>query len=105
MGSLCPTSLMSATLPHNPHEFDSLGPTAPNNSDFYRWDIETLKDLFGHAIKKLEQRGLPCFIDCLDECEEDQVRDMMAFFAHLGHLRVSSRFRLHVCFSNATTHI
>jgi hypothetical protein len=72
---------------------------APNNSDFHRWDIEMVKNLFRHAIEKLEQRCLTCFIDALDECEEDQVREMVVF-EYLGQLAISSQFRFHVCFSS-----
>src|SRR5947209_16630777 len=44
--------------------FDSL--KAPNGSNIFGWDIEMVKNLFGHAIEKLEQRCLTCFIDALD---------------------------------------
>jgi ankyrin repeat protein len=80
--------------------FDSLGPKTLSGSDFFRWDIEMVKNLFGHAIEKLGQRRLTCFIDALDECEEDQVREMVAFFEHLGQLAVSFQFRFLVCFSS-----
>jgi hypothetical protein len=87
-------------LPELQNLFDFLGPTAPNNSDFHKWDIEMVKNLFRHAIEKLGQRCLTCFIDALDECEEDQVREMVVFFEHLGQVAVSSQFRFHVCFSS-----
>jgi hypothetical protein len=40
------------------------------------------------------------FIGALDECEEDQVRDVVAFLEHLGELSVSAQCRFHVCFSS-----
>jgi ankyrin repeat protein len=80
--------------------FDFLGSTAPNNGDLHRWNIEMVKDIFGRAINNLGSRCLTCFIDALDECEEDEVREMVAFFEYLGQLTVSSRIRFHVCFSS-----
>ncbi|KAJ6257988.1 hypothetical protein Dda_6900 [Drechslerella dactyloides] len=81
--------------------FDSLGSIpALGSSDHHRWDVETLKDTFRHAVEKFRQRRLICFIDALDECEEDQVRDMVGFFENLGQLAVSAQIQLHVCFSS-----
>jgi len=33
--------------------------------------VELIKNLFRHAVKNLGKRRLTCFIDALDECEED----------------------------------
>jgi ankyrin repeat protein len=87
-------------VPELQNLFYFLGLTAPNNGDFHRWNIEMVKDIFGRAIKNLGNRCLTCFIDALDECEEDEVREMVAFFENLGLLTVSSRIRFHVCFSS-----
>ena len=87
-------------IPELESVFDSLGPKAPSGGEIFGWDIEMVKNLFGHAIEKLGQHRLTCFIDALDECEEDQVREMVAFFEHLGQLAVSSQFRFLVCFSS-----
>jgi len=80
--------------------FDSLESTMPNRGDVYRWDIETLKNLFGSAVEKTGRCHLTCFIDALDECEEDEVREMVAFFEYLGQLAVSSQIQFNVCFSS-----
>jgi ankyrin repeat protein len=39
-------------------------------------------------------------IDALDECEEEQVRDMIQFFEHMGDLAVSNGIGFQVCFSS-----
>jgi ankyrin repeat protein len=43
-----------------------------------------------------------CFIDALDECDEDQIRDMVSFFEHVGEMTTEANppiiFR--VCFSS-----
>ncbi|TQN71668.1 putative ankyrin repeat protein, partial [Colletotrichum shisoi] len=41
-----------------------------------------------------------CFIDALDECPEDQVREMLDFFQELGQRAVLSETRMHTCFSS-----
>jgi ankyrin repeat protein len=87
-------------LPELQNLFDFLGSTAISNGEFHGWDIEILKDIFGRAIKNLGNRCLACFIDALDECEEDEVREMIAFFEYLGQLAVSSQIRFHICFSS-----
>jgi ankyrin repeat protein len=80
--------------------FDSLGSTAMSSSGSHQWSIETLKELFEQAIQLLGKRPLICFIDALDECEERQIRDMVAFFEQLGELAISAGIRFQVCFSS-----
>ncbi|KAF3929056.1 hypothetical protein ABW20_dc0104296 [Dactylellina cionopaga] len=88
-------------VPDSQTIFDSLGlPPTLDISSHLQWNVELLKDIFRRAIEKLGQRGLICFIDALDECEEDQVRDMVAFFEILGQLAASAQIRLNVCFSS-----
>ncbi|KAK4945477.1 hypothetical protein LTR10_015373 [Elasticomyces elasticus] len=64
----------------------------------FEWELEDIQNLFERAIVKIDQQSLICFIDALDECEEDQIRDMMEFFEHLGALAGATRFR--TCFSS-----
>jgi len=81
-------------------ELQSLLDVLSYEYDSDRWDIETIKEIFGTAVQNLGQRCLTCFIDALDECEEDQVREMVRFFEHLGQIAVSSQIRFRVCFSS-----
>ena len=80
--------------------FDSLGLAAMSSSGSHQWSVETLKELFEQAIQLLGGRSLICFIDALDECEERQIRDMVAFFEQLGELAISAGIRFQVCFSS-----
>ncbi|KAK5237901.1 hypothetical protein LTR47_000994 [Exophiala xenobiotica] len=66
----------------------------------YQSDVETLQSLFGHAVQRLGQRSLICFIDALDECHEDGMREMIEFFEHLGDLAASSTLNLRTCLSS-----
>ena len=63
-------------------------------------EIEDLQNLFAAAIKRLEQRSLICFIDALDECEEDKIRDLVDFLEKLGELAISSQIHFNVCLSS-----
>ncbi|KAJ9300227.1 hypothetical protein DTO271G3_2344 [Paecilomyces variotii] len=79
--------------------FDSARLTDLNESQQPQWNIEILKSLFQHSIESL-RRPLTCFIDALDECDEDEIREMVAFFEELGDLAVDSQCKLRVCFSS-----
>jgi hypothetical protein len=59
-----------------------------------------LKDLFKEAMQLLGQSSVECFIDALDECDEGQIRDMVAFFQHLGELAMLAHTRFQVIFSS-----
>jgi ankyrin repeat protein len=86
-------------LPELQCVFEYLGFTW-NNSRHYEWSVELLNDLFEQAIQLLGQSSVVCFIDALDECNERQVRDLVAFFQHLGELTVLAGIRFQVCFSS-----
>ncbi|USP80370.1 hypothetical protein yc1106_07644 [Curvularia clavata] len=80
--------------------FDSLSLSTSKFTKDYQWNTETLKTLLEQAVQSLEDSSVICFIDALDECEEDQVRDMVQFFEHIGDLVVSHGIRFQVCFSS-----
>ncbi|KAH8766531.1 hypothetical protein BGZ57DRAFT_492627 [Hyaloscypha finlandica] len=85
-------------LPELQTLFDTLLLSTP--TDFDRWDIEVFKNIFALAIENLGQHHLLCFIDALDECDEDQVREMVASFERLGQFAMSAQIQFHVCFSS-----
>ncbi|KAK4239627.1 hypothetical protein C8A03DRAFT_42779 [Achaetomium macrosporum] len=80
--------------------FDILGFANWNASSAYAWSIETLKDLFQQAVQSLADCSVACFIDALDECDQAEVRDMVAFFQHLGDLAIPLGTRFRVLFSS-----
>ncbi|KAF6829199.1 hypothetical protein CPLU01_08089 [Colletotrichum plurivorum] len=63
-------------------------------------DLNMLRDLFDRAISNLGQHQVTCFIDALDECAEDEVREMLDFFEDLGQCAVQNNIRLYTCFSS-----
>lgn len=66
----------------------------------YNWDIQQLKSLFEEAIRNIKDDGVVCFIDALDECDEDEIRDMISFFQNVGELTTSNDIKFLVCFSS-----
>ncbi|KID95301.1 Pfs, NB-ARC and Ankyrin domain protein, partial [Metarhizium majus ARSEF 297] len=79
--------------------FDSL-PLAVQDSGYDQWRVESLKALFEKATQGLGETSLTCFIDALDECDEDQIRDMISFFESLSQTTTPAGIRFRVCFSS-----
>jgi nucleoside phosphorylase len=67
-------------VPHLQNALDSIHLVSHDPLDAETWSIETLSNVFQSAIEQLGQRSLMCFIDALDECEENAIRDMLRFF-------------------------
>ncbi|KAL9484748.1 hypothetical protein ACSS6W_003537 [Trichoderma asperelloides] len=65
-----------------------------------RWQKESLKQTLAHAVQKLGSRSLTIFVDALDECNQDQVADMVSFFEELCDSAREKSFWLRVCFSS-----
>lgn len=66
------------------------------------FELSTLQRLFTTAVAGLGKRRLRCFIDALDECDEEQMREMVRFFqepedTELGYKRHQ---QLSVCFAS-----
>ncbi|VUC23220.1 unnamed protein product [Clonostachys rosea] len=48
------------------------------------WAIETLKELLLQALLESAEVPIVFFIDALDECDEDEIQDMIKFFENIG---------------------
>ncbi|KAI8946308.1 ankyrin [Xylaria longipes] len=64
------------------------------------WPIEALKEAFSSILAQINHRELYCFVDALDECPEDEIRDMIYFFEEIGERCVLSASNVRVCFSS-----
>ncbi|KAL8788566.1 MAG: hypothetical protein Q9213_001639 [Squamulea squamosa] len=87
-------------IPDTQVVLDCLGWTSLEDGDSHVWEISDLQNLFKMSVQKLEQRRLICFIDALDECEEYQIRDLIAFLEELGDLATLSQIHFHTCLSS-----
>lgn len=78
-----------------------LASTKQRYSNCYQWHNEELKDILTSIIRSLgRHHRLCCFIDALDECNEDEARDMLDFLEELGRVAVASGTRLNICLSS-----
>ncbi|KAJ5983604.1 hypothetical protein N7481_005703 [Penicillium waksmanii] len=62
--------------------------------------LNVLKDLFSTAVLSLGERSLTCFVDALDECDEQQAVDMVQYFEDLAEQSTSENILFKVCFSS-----
>ncbi|CAG8929164.1 unnamed protein product [Penicillium salamii] len=62
--------------------------------------LNVLRNLFANAIYALGQRSLVCFVDALDECDEQQVVDMVQYFEDLTEDSTAKGVRFRICFSS-----
>ncbi|KAM0462379.1 hypothetical protein ACHAPV_003854 [Trichoderma viride] len=65
-----------------------------------KWQDASLKRTLEQAVQKLGSRSLTIFVDALDECNQDQVADMVSFFEELCDITNKSQLSLRVCFSS-----
>jgi ankyrin repeat protein len=79
--------------------FDSLSLSTSRISPEYNWSIGALETLLEQVLGML-QRPTVCFIDALDECDEEQIREMIALFERIGKLVASSKIQFQICFSS-----
>ena len=93
-------SLLYQVLQHIPQAQDAVLNAMAKAKVRFLNDIGALQDLFQLTVQNLHSRCLVCFIDALDECPEDQVRDMTVFLKGLGDFAFRHGMRLHVCFSS-----
>ncbi|KAJ4289061.1 hypothetical protein N0V90_011403 [Kalmusia sp. IMI 367209] len=87
-------------LPELQCVFDSLTISVSAISPSYQWSAKTLEFLLEQVIQNLGRSSLVCFIDALDECEEDQVRDMILFFQSIGEMVMSAGLNFRLCFAS-----
>ncbi|KAK6525990.1 hypothetical protein TWF281_011033 [Arthrobotrys megalospora] len=62
--------------------------------------LNVLKELFCHAVSNLGQRSFTCFVDALDECDEQQVRTMVQDLEELADKSTEMGISLRICFSS-----
>ncbi|KAL8746175.1 MAG: hypothetical protein Q9184_007781 [Pyrenodesmia sp. 2 TL-2023] len=74
--------------------------SAVHDGDSYIWRQSDLQSLFAAAVQRLGQRQLICFIDALDECDEDQIRDLVLFLEEIGRLTTYSQINFRACLSS-----
>ncbi|KAL2809924.1 hypothetical protein BJX63DRAFT_423490 [Aspergillus granulosus] len=77
---------------------DNFDLVSPNQNDCP--SLNALKGLFWNGITALGQRPFTCFVDALDECDEQQVVDMVQYFEELTEESTAKGVPLRICFSS-----
>lgn len=62
--------------------------------------LNVLKDLFSDAILSLGEKPFTCFVDALDECDEQQVVEMIQYFEDLAEQSACKGVPFRLCFSS-----
>jgi len=77
---------------------DSLGSNAINVIRRNGWQHEPLKHILALAAQRLTHMSIFLFVDALDECDEDEVADMISFFEELCGRAFEKDARIHILF-------
>ena len=64
------------------------------------WPLELLQSLFQSALQRIGDQHVMLFVDALDECDDDDVAEMVNFFEDVGENAVGSDTDLKICFSS-----
>lgn len=65
-----------------------------------QWNINILKEIFSSALKEVRGRPILCYIDALDECDRDEIRNMISFFLDTEEEAAAAGVHSRVCLSS-----
>lgn len=65
----------------------------------WEWQVGELKSLLLSEIKRFQPKSL-LLIDALDECNESEVREVVAFLESLSMNAVGAKTNLNICLSS-----
>jgi ankyrin repeat protein len=68
-------------------------------SENYSWTVSTLQNLFAQAILSIKT-PVVCFVDALDECEEEEIRGMLSCWKDIGDRAASTNIVFQVCLAS-----
>jgi hypothetical protein len=94
-------ALLHSVVDSVPSLHDMVDPPARPIFKDQGWPLELLKDMFREAVRRYpHEETLTCCIDALDECDEDEVRDMLQLFEDLGEMATSEDLPFSVCLTS-----
>lgn len=70
------------------------------STTFDRGDLPLLRELFRQVLDRVSNRQMICFVDALDECPEEEARDMMDSFEQYCAHAWAIGSRLLICLSS-----
>ncbi|KAM0701654.1 hypothetical protein Q7P35_010563 [Cladosporium inversicolor] len=94
-------SLLLQLLRSFPQLRDKLPKHSPISAQQHGWPISRLRNHFGKMINSLPRdRSVTIYIDALDECDEDEIREAIEHFEELSKSAISKNIRLFICFAS-----
>jgi hypothetical protein len=64
------------------------------------WQVPDLVDMLEAAVEGLHGRSITFYIDALDECPQNEIRDMLNIFRRIVRKALSSGRQVRVCFAS-----
>ena len=93
-------SLLCQLLEQMPHLAAKLSPRKCERLQKPGWPIEMLKDVLREALLLVDSARLTCYVDALDECQEQDAREMIDFFDLLATSAAASNISMHILLSS-----
>ncbi|VUC27492.1 unnamed protein product [Clonostachys rosea] len=96
-------SLLSQIFQHFPelaYILDKFTSKSQRHSVTFEWTVETMQTILSEIVGELDTRSLILFIDALDECDPEEIRDMVEYFEELGSKAFQNNTKLRICFSS-----
>jgi hypothetical protein len=94
-------SLLSQILRHFPQLRSEFQANVPESLHQQGWAVPALRNHLYRAITSLGQDdALTLYIDALDECDEEDIREAIEHFEELGSNALSMPITLHICFAS-----
>ena len=77
-----------------------ISPLEINNLASLNWPRQLLENMFKKCVLSMVQERVTCFIDALDECPEEEIRELIEFFENLGNMTAKNGICIRICFSS-----
>lgn len=93
-------SLLYQLLDRIPRLMEAIPTLREIQSSLIDWSVESLKDMFYQAVWSLDSTEVTCYVDAIDECDEDNARELIGFFETLGESAVEAGIGFRALFSS-----
>ncbi|KAI1176300.1 hypothetical protein F4777DRAFT_578158 [Nemania sp. FL0916] len=98
-------SLVYQILSQDNDLYETLGPSFREQQrlgrgDDLQWRVSELKGLIRSIVRQQQSKPLLLLVDALDECDDQDVRDVVSFFEILSIDAIKSRVVLRICLSS-----
>ncbi|OCL02331.1 purine and uridine phosphorylase, partial [Glonium stellatum] len=87
-------------LPYLEHSFTESFLVKERHGEVDEWTVQELQGFLIQVVEGLGKHALTIFIDALDEGQEDDVRQMVAFLEELGQISIDNDTSLSICISS-----